>query len=64
MMFYFHFLFYLLKLVLSDRDVTPYVTNLNVLAPSLKFNKRPNVLELSLLRVCINDHNFDIMNDQ
>jgi len=43
---------------------TPYITSPNVLAKSLKFNKNPNVLDLSLLRVRINDQNYDVMNDQ
>jgi len=43
---------------------TPYVTSFDVLATSLNFNKNPNVLYLSLLRVRITDQNSDVMNDQ
>jgi len=31
----------------------PYVTSPNVLAASLDFNKNPNVLNLSLLMLCL-----------
>jgi len=31
---------------------------------SLNFNKNTNALELSLLRVRVNDQNSDVMNDQ
>jgi len=42
---------------------TPYVTSLNVLVENVNFNKNLNVLDLSLLRVCINDQNSDVIND-
>jgi len=50
-------------LLIPNLVFTPYITSTNVLATSLNFNKNPNVLELSLLRVCLNDQNYDVMND-
>jgi len=41
-------------LLISNLAFTPYVTSSNVLATSLYFNKKLNVLDISLLRVCIN----------
>jgi len=51
-------------LLIPTLAFTPYITNPNVLVTSLNFNKDPNVLDLSLLRVHINDQNSDVMNDQ
>jgi len=42
---------------------TPYVTRPYILAVSPNFYKNPNVLNISL-KLCINDQNFDVMNDQ
>jgi len=50
-------------LLIPTLAFTPYVKGSNVLATSLNFNKNPNVLDLSLLKVRINDQNYDIMND-
>jgi len=49
-------------LLIPTLAFTPYVTSANVLATSLNFNKSLNVLDLSLLRVRINDQNSDVMN--
>jgi len=51
-------------LLIPTLTFTPYVISPNVLASSLNFNKNPNVLDLSLLRVHIIDQNYDLMNDQ
>jgi len=51
-------------LLIPTLTFTPYVTSPNVLAVSLNFNKNPNVLHLSLLRIRINDQNSNIRNDQ
>ena len=50
-------------LLIPTLTFTPYVTSPNVLATSLNFYKNPNVLDLSLLWVRINDQNYDVMND-
>jgi len=49
-------------LLISTLASTLYVTSpTNVLAASLNFNKNPTVLDISLLRVRINDNNSDML---